>query len=108
MIFLAGGLSIGDVNGHISALSVSKLSTDKIKFTDEVVFSQEDDLKVDKIYIMNYQNITYMVVVKQNYFQIYAINDYGDVVGGKLVQVGNLYITGFFYLILYFFIISIF
>ncbi|EEZ99572.2 hypothetical protein TcasGA2_TC001557 [Tribolium castaneum] len=90
----AGGLSLGDVNGHIGALSVSKLSTDKIKFSDEVVFNSESDLKVDKLSIVNYQNITYMIAVKQNFFQIYAINCYGEVFGGKLIQVGNLYITG--------------
>ncbi|KAJ3661420.1 hypothetical protein Zmor_005815 [Zophobas morio] len=90
----AGGLSIGDVNGHICAVSVSKLSTDKIKFSEEVVFNAENDLKVDKICILNHQNVTYLIAVKQNYFQIYAINEYGDVIEGKLIQVGNLYITG--------------
>ncbi|RZC36699.1 TFIIIC delta domain containing protein [Asbolus verrucosus] len=69
-------------------------SDDKIKFSDEVVFSTESDLKVDKITIMNYQNITYMITVKQNYLQIYAINGYGEVFEGKQIQVGNIYITG--------------
>ncbi|XP_068918058.1 uncharacterized protein [Tenebrio molitor] len=90
----AGGLSVGDINGHIGAVSVAKLSTDKIKFSDEVVFNSENDLKVDKITIINYQNITYLVAAKQNYIQVYAINEYGEVVEGKLRQVGNLYITG--------------
>lgn len=107
LLFLAGGLSVGDINGHIGAVSVAKLSTDKIKFSDEVVFNSENDLKVDKITIINYQNITYLVAAKQNYIQVYAINEYGEVVEGKLRQVGNLYITGdvnnFKIFIMYFF-----
>lgn len=96
-------MAIGDINGQIGCLSVSDLSTAKIRFDDEMAFAIDKDLSVEKIVVFNYEDYTYVVAVKRNYIQIFAINDFAEAFVGKIYQVCDLYITGL-YTVFYFYI----
>lgn len=89
-------MAIGDINGQIGCLSVSDLSTAKIRFDDEIAFTIDKDLTVDKILVFNYEDYTYVVAIKRNYIQVYAINDFAEAFVGKIYQVCDLYVTGLY------------
>lgn len=87
-------MAFGDIDGQIGCLSVSDLSTTKVRFHDEIAFATDKDLSVDKIVVFNHEDFTYVVIVKKNYIQVYAINDLAQVFVGKIYHVCDLYLTG--------------
>lgn len=91
----AGVLSIGDKSGRVSVLSVTKLDETEAVISNECLFWKEaDNIKVDQITVLDIESQSFVVIVKQSYLIIYGINEAGVVYDQKIVDVGNLYITG--------------
>lgn len=95
-IFATGGvLTIGDNNGMVSVLSINNLDKNEAIISNEhLLWKEHDNIKIDKITVVDYENNSFILIVKQSYLIIYGINKVGLVFEQKIIDIGNLYITG--------------
>lgn len=94
-LFKGGGLSFGDSEGRMSVLHVRCLEEDVAFMDNELAFwAEPDNVAVDRITVMIYHNLTYIILAKKNFLIIYGLNELGEVFDQKVCNVGCYYITG--------------
>lgn len=94
-ILVGGGLSFGDTEGRMSIINIKCLDKEVAYMDNELAFwTEPDNVAVDKITVMIYDNFTYIILVKKSFLIIYGLNESGEVFNQKVCNVGCYYITG--------------
>lgn len=97
--FSGGGLSFGDVQGRFSILSISQLNLEKAILDKEFgLWTQEDNILVDKLTVLTHEKHTYILATKQNVLLIFGMNEQGIIFDQKAEYVEEYYITGYYYI----------
>lgn len=90
-----GGLSFGDISGRVNILRIHELHSEEAVIDRETeIWTQEDNILVDKLTVVTHENRTYILVVKQNVLIIFGINEEGVIFDQKVEYVEEYYITG--------------
>lgn len=74
---------------------------------ETAIWTQEDNILVDKLTVVTHEKHTYILVVKQNVLIIFGINEEGILFDQKVEYVEEYYITGTYKLFIYIFSLEI-
>lgn len=92
-------MSFGDIQGRFSILNITQLNSEKALIDREFgLWTQEDNILVDKLTVAAYEKHTYILAAKQNVLLIFGINQDGIIFDQKVEYVDDYYITGDYYL----------
>ncbi|VEN37981.1 unnamed protein product [Callosobruchus maculatus] len=90
-----GGLCFADIAGKMNVVHISNLNKDAVNIDEETSFwSEADKVVIDKITVMEHDNYTFILAVKQRIILIFGLNKNGEVFGQKACYVDDVYITG--------------
>ncbi|KAL3275372.1 hypothetical protein HHI36_020139 [Cryptolaemus montrouzieri] len=90
-----GALCYGSIIGNLAVITLSGLARDNVVFKDEVIFWKENDQKkVDHITSIDYNDHTYLIVVREEFLLIFSIDKEGSVLDEVSFDLGCLPITG--------------
>lgn len=88
---------MGDFHGRISAVIVGNIN-DRMQFDETVIYSTCDDIKIECIKHICYDELMYIIVAKGVIVVTSVFNANCEFLDQKIFQCGNLAITGNSYL----------